>query len=271
VTILDELGSLEHNELVGDELWLARLRLPRIAAAATPGQFLQIRVGGGPAPLLRLPLSVAGADPDTGCVEVVYARVGPKTTDFACSRPGARLSCLGPLGNGFQSSGGTVRAALLVGGGVGTPPLLFLGRRLLEAGWTVTLLAGARTAGKHLPAALLAAAGTRCRQATDDGSLGHSGLVTDLLAEELAGQPRAVVFACGPAPMLKAVARRCQTGGVPCQVSLEEYMACGIGICMGCVVPVLPDHGPTDYGRYQRVCLRGPVFDAAAVDWGSHG
>ena len=125
------------------------------------------------------------------------------------------------------------------------------------------LLAGARNAAKHLPLAALQAAAPQVRLATDDGSIGHHGLVTALLAEELAAAP-ALVCACGPHWMMRAVAGLCRRGGAACQVSLEEYMACGFGVCVGCVVETASGEG---YGRYQRICVDGPVFDALQVRW----
>ena len=129
------------------------------------------------------------------------------------------------------------------------------------------LLVGARTATKHLPTPILAPAADTLRRATDDGSSGHAGFVTELVQAELAQKERCAVYGCGPHAMMEAVAVLCMAAQVPCQVSLEEYMACGIGICMGCPVELVTAQGATDYHRYARICVEGPVFDAQQILW----
>lgn len=266
--MIDECVRIVRQRRVAEELYVAALAAPAIAAEAVAGQFVQVRVSDGYTPLLRLPLSIADADPESGRIELVYERIGPKTATLAACGVGVELRCLGPLGRGFAHPAGH-GAALLVGGGIGLPPLLFLGRRLQTSGHHVALLAGARTAAKHLPCEYLAPAAERIVRSTDDGTLGRPGLVTDLLDGELKSWLPQNVFTCGPYAMMRAVASACTTHGIPCQVSLEEYMACGIGICAGCVVPLREsDHyAGGEYGRYARVCVSGPVFDADAIDW----
>lgn len=264
---VDEQATLISNSEVATGFWCARLLAPRIAAAGQPGQFVQLRVSAGREPFLRLPLSLGGVDPEAGWIEVIYQVRGAKTTALAALKPGSALSCLGPLGRGFAVPGAST-PVLLVGGGIGVPPLLFFGHRLRQLGRSPALLVGARARAYHLPLPRLQAAAGTVLLATDDGSLGHHGLVTALLVERLAHMPEAMVCACGPEAMLAVVARLCEQRQVPCQVSLEAYMACGIGVCVGCAVAmrVAPDGAP--YERYQRVCVDGPVFDGAAVDWG---
>ena len=149
------------------------------------------------------------------------------------------------------------------------PPMLYWGLELRQGEHQTALLVGARTADKHLPSELLAPAADAVRLATDDGSLGHAGLVTDLLQNELVEKGSCAVYCCGPHAMMQAVAAICLEAQVPCQVSLEEYMACGIGICVGCAVELVTAKGDTDYGRYARVCVDGPAFDARQIKWGS--
>jgi NAD(P)H-flavin reductase len=158
---------------------------------------------------------------------------------------------LGPLGRGF-SAPPAGRRAILVGGGVGIAPLAIL-QDELEG--DVTVLLGFRDGARAEGAALLDGA----RIATDDGSSGHHGLVTDLLAAEIERDPAAVVYACGPAGMLEGVRAMCANSGVPAQLALEAGMACGFGACFGCVVP-------RSGGGYLRVCVDGPVIDAAELD-----
>ncbi|MFH1569008.1 MAG: dihydroorotate dehydrogenase electron transfer subunit [Gemmatimonadota bacterium] len=252
---------------VADGFYLTRLSAPTVAASAVPGQFVSLKVADSGTPLLRVPLSLLAADPIAGTIEVLYERVGPKTACLSQLSAGARVPCLGPLGRGFPAPA-SGRTPLLVGGGVGLPPLLFLGRQWRAAGrQEAVVLAGARHAGKHLPAAMLAAAGNQVRQATDDGSLGRRGLVTDLLAEALEEVSGAVVYTCGPHPMMAAVARLCDERQVPCFASLEAYMACGYGVCVGCVVELAEGHRDGPYGRFSRVCIDGPVYSASQIAW----
>ena len=178
------------------------------------------------------------------------------------------MPTLGPLGKGFAPPPEGVRV-VLVGGGIGVPPLLYWGLTLRQRAHPTALLVGARTADKHLPSELLAPAADVVRCATDDGSLGHAGLVTDLLQRELAANGPCAVYCCGPHGMMQAVAAICLAAQVPCQVSLEEYMACGIGICVGCAVALKTGQDAPDYGRYGRVCVDGPAFDAQQIQWGS--
>jgi dihydroorotate dehydrogenase electron transfer subunit len=264
--MIDEEVCLLSNERVAEDMYLARLEAPAIAARVAPGQFVNLRVSQYWSPFLRLPLSACAADPKSGTLEVLYEDMGPKSRALSRLRPGERTQCLGPLGKGFWAPERGQRA-VLVGGGIGLPPLLFWGRTLRRRGWEVVLLAGARRAGKHLPQALLEGAAAPVRRATDDGSLGHHGLVTELLKEELEKGAKSAVYTCGPHAMMRAVARLCQERQVPCQAALEEYMACGIGICVGCVVRVKTAEGESPYAQYRRICVDGPVLDASRVCW----
>ena len=264
--MLDERATVLCNHQVAEGFYLLRLDAPGIAATAEPGQFTSLRVSDQVVPLLRMPLSFSAVDRQGGTVELLYEARGPKSRLLSQVRDQQTLSCLGPLGQGFALPAAGQRA-VLVGGGIGLPPLLFLGARLYQQGHQVVLLAGARNAAKHLPLANLQAAVPQVRLATDDGSLGHAGLVTDLLAQELEAVPGSMVCTCGPHGMMAAVAGLCRRRAVPCQVSLEEYMACGFGVCVGCVVEAADEGDTGPYGRYRRVCVDGPVFDALQVRW----
>ena len=266
--MIDEQARLLSNREVAADFYLARLNAPYIAAQIEPGQFVNIEVSAGIAPLLRVPLSVSGVDREAGMIEVLYEEVGPKTRALSQLGPDAILPTLGPLGKGFVPPPEGTRVAL-VGGGIGVPPLLYWGLELRQRAHQTALLVGARTAGKHLPSELLAPAADIVRLATDDGSLGHAGLVTDLLQHELDEKEPCAVYCCGPRGMMQAVAAMCLEAQVPCQVSLEEYMACGIGICVGCAVELETAKGDTDYGRYARICVDGPAFDARQIKWSS--
>jgi NAD(P)H-flavin reductase len=220
-----------------------------------PGQFAMLaaqeRWGGvqDERPYLARAFSVARSH--EGESHFLLEDVGPGSRRLCELAPGEGLWALGPLGRGFTAPPAG-RRAILVGGGVGIAPLAILQDRL--QGDAVVLL-GFRDGARAQGAALLQGA----RVATDDGSVGHSGLVTDLLAGEIERDPAAVVYACGPAAMLEAVRAICEQGEIPAQLALEAGMACGFGACFGCVVP-------RRGGGYVRVCVDGPVLDAAELD-----
>jgi dihydroorotate dehydrogenase electron transfer subunit len=215
-----------------------------------PGQFYMLaaaeRWGGGEdeRPFLPRAFSVARAHPD-GTLDFMLEDVGPGTRRLAELRTGDGLWILGPLGNGFTV---TDRRPVLIGGGVGTAPLVILRDRL---GDDVPVLLGFRDAEHAEGAALIDSA----RVATDDGSVGHHGLVTELLHEELREGDE--VFACGPPPMLEAVRAMCEELEIPAQLALESGMACGFGACFGCVVETVDG--------YVRLCVDGPILEASCL------
>jgi dihydroorotate dehydrogenase electron transfer subunit len=224
------------------------------APAPQPGQFAMLsaaeRWGAGDEqrPFLARAFSIARHS--DGESHFLLENVGPGTRRLCELRAGDEMWALGPLGRGFVPPP-TGRRAILLGGGVGIAPLAIL-QDSLEG--TVTVLLGFRDRAHAHGAALLDAA----RVASDDGSVGHRGLVTDLLAAELERDPEAVVYACGPPAMLEAVRSICEQGAIPAQLALEAGMACGFGACFGCVVP-------RRGGGYLRVCVDGPVVDAAQL------
>jgi dihydroorotate dehydrogenase electron transfer subunit len=242
---------------------LGAYRVLRVADVETPeprpGQFAMIaaaeRWGGGEdeRPYLARAFSIARRR--VGESHFLLEDVGPGTKRLCELREGEGLWALGPLGQGFQAPTQR-RRAILLGGGVGIAPLAILQDALeAEAEREVTVLLGFRDRARAEGAALLRGA----RVATDDGSVGHHGLITDLLAAELDRDERAAVYACGPAPMLEAVRALCAEREIPAQLALEAGMACGFGACFGCAVP---KRG----GGYLRVCTDGPVIDAAELE-----
>jgi dihydroorotate dehydrogenase electron transfer subunit len=242
---------------------LGAYRVLRVADVETPeprpGQFAMIaaaeRWGGGQdeRPYLARAFSIARRR--VGESHFLLEDVGPGTKRLCELREGEGLWALGPLGKGFRPPTER-RRAILVGGGVGIAPLAILQDALeAEAEREVTVLLGFRDAARAEGAALLRAA----QVATDDGSVGHHGLLTELLSKELYRDSRAQVYACGPAPMLEAVRAMCTTRDVPAQLALEAGMACGFGACFGCAVP---KRG----GGFLRVCVDGPVIDAAELE-----
>lgn len=243
-----------------------------IARAARPGQFVHVlphpreneeELGWSFDPLLRRAFSIMDTHGEE--FEVLFRVEGRGTLSLSRAQIGEWLDLVGPLGNGFSLDKAT-RSAVLVGGGVGVPPMVFADRILRERGIETRMLLGARSSGDvlcedHFPVLAVA---------TDDGSRGHHGRVGDLLERALESALPDDVFACGPYPMLRAVARICEEKGVPCEVSLEENMPCGIGVCNGCVVPMRAVENTLegdDYGRYRRICVHGPACDARSIDW----
>ena len=272
-----------HQEFPGRQ-YVIRLHAPRCAAAAVPGSFAHLSCD---AELpMRRPLSIMLADATAGTIDILYKVVGAGLDKLSRQRVGTRLSLLGPIGRGFTASADRPRS-LLIGGGVGIPPMIFLAdvlRRRTDARWQPLVLMGseipfpfrARPSTLLIPAMpagviagmpLLEDWGVPSRLASLAGFPGcYEGYVTALAEVWLATlEPQALaetaIYACGPTPMLKAVAGLARRYGVPAQVSLEEFMACAVGGCAGCAVPVLIDGALT----MKRVCVDGPVFDANAV------
>lgn len=234
---------------------------------STPGQFAMLSPGVRGAaprfdPLLPRPMAVYRATPEPGgaAVEVLYKVSGRGTALLADARPGERVRIVGPLGVGFPLPALGQRA-LLVGGGTGIASLHDLAAAARGRGPVVVLL-GARSAGELMGRDDFAALGVELRVATEDGSAGHRGLVTELLERALAepGAGGELVYACGPTAMMRRVAALAAAAGRRCIVSLENRMACGFGVCLGCAVPRAG-------GGFALVCRDGPVLDASALDW----
>jgi len=236
------------------------LAAPQVAASAAPGQFVHLRVPGLEASALRRPFSIYNAD--DGKLEILYKAVGRGTKTLNAVKVGDRVSVLGPLGHGFPTKcNGT---ALLVGGGFGVAPLYFLARRLLAAAkCPVKLFVGGRTAADLLALDRFRALGIEIFPATNDGSAGVKGLVTDPLDDELAQLREAgrdfELFACGPDPMLKAVAWRATGCGAKGWISMDRHMVCGVGACYACIQKTVRGNS--------RCCIEGPVFEAKDLVW----
>jgi dihydroorotate dehydrogenase electron transfer subunit len=280
---VEDAELLAQQEFPGQQ-FVIRLRAPKCAAAATPGSFAHLSCD--PMLPMRRPLSIMRTDAAAGWIEILYKIVGPGLEALSQQPVGATLSVMGPIGQGFRPSPARPRA-LLVGGGVGIPPMVFLAEALRvrrDAAWQPLVLMGseipfpfrARPSTILVPGMpdgaiacmpLLEDWGVPSRLATLAGFPGcFDGYVTDLAATWLSSLDATALaevemFACGPTPMLMAAAKVARCFGVPCQVSLEEFMACAVGGCAGCAVPVVTESGLA----MKRVCVDGPVFDANAV------
>lgn len=268
------------NLRLATRTYRVRVECPAIARHIRPGQFLMLRLAGCDDPLLgrafALYDTVDDANGQPALVDIVYMVMGKMTSRLANYQPGQLLDLWGPLGNGFDVQ--QTDRLIMVAGGIGQTPFLALGKQHLghrtygQAGApaasfeNVTLLYGVRSCDLVAGENDFRSAGVDLRIASDDGSVGHHGFVTDLLdqvLQETEGEGRQVVC-CGPEVMMERTAEVCQAAGVPCQVSLETPMACGVGICFSCVAKVRQPDGQWDY---RRTCVEGPVFDAACIAW----
>ena len=295
-------AEIIENVRLARETYRVRFHAPELARRIVPGQFLMLRLTGVNDPLIGRPLAlyetVLSASGDPTAVDVVYLVKGKLTSQLWQMQPGQQLDVSGPLGNGFDAtqarsaSEGSGRCPndsahrhppiptdhlIMVAGGIGQTPFLAfaqeaLGRkkygdppRDVPRALHVTFCYGARTADYFAGVEDFEKLGIDVRLATDDGSRGHHGLVTELLKNTLAehhGRPR--IVCCGPERMMEAVAHFAREACVPCQVSLETPMACGIGICFTCVAKIRQAGGGWDY---KRTCVEGPVFDAERIEW----
>ncbi|AEG14871.1 Dihydroorotate dehydrogenase, electron transfer subunit, iron-sulfur cluster binding domain protein [Desulfofundulus kuznetsovii DSM 6115] len=262
--VADMPANIVQQEQVGPGQYRLTLYAPVIASCAVPGQFVYIRCTGSLDPMLRRPLSIHGVNRRKGEVLFLYQVVGRGTALLAAKRNGEQLAVMGPLGRGFTLPEPGQRV-VLVGGGIGVAPLVFLGHELVQRKNQVCLLVGARSA-HQLPVGKEGyTAPFELAVATDDGSCGHHGPVTDLLEKILAGEGADMVYACGPRHMLRQTASLLARFGVPGEFSLEERMGCGVGACLSCVCKTAGKGG--EPFRYRRVCVEGPVFPADQLVW----
>ena len=232
------------NLRIAENIWKMDLENPELEEQK-PGQFINIRIG---RLYLRRPISVCESDP--GIVTIVYKVVGMGTEKLSRVRKGETLDVLTGLGNGYDLSKAGDRP-LLLGGGVGVPPLVMLGRKLREAGKEVTAVLGFNTKNEVFAESEFRRMGCRVTVTTADGSYGTKGFVTDALPESYS-----YFYTCGPEPMLKAVYGKTKTSG---QFSFEERMGCGFGACMGCSCKTITG--------YKRICREGPVLEKEEILW----
>ncbi len=270
------VGTTLENRQIADSTWKISIQAPEFAARVESGKFVMLRLAAGDDPLLGRPFAIYDVDKTSGRVEVVYAVVGKGTTRLTTLRPGDPIRLWGPLGNGWAEAlcGQTPKNLVLVAGGVGNAPFYLLIKEQLEAAKKdpanapkLTFVFGARSAERLSCVDDFRALGVDVRLATEDGSAGTKGFVTDVFPEILPNDVASEgvrLLCCGPHPMLKAVAKYSEARGFECWTSLESPMACGLGICFSCVVDWKTDDGTWDY---KRTCADGPVFDASRLRW----
>jgi dihydroorotate dehydrogenase electron transfer subunit len=238
------------------------IEAPAIGREARPGQFVMVKVADGTTPLLRRPLGIHNAD--TAGFELFFKIAGQGTEILSRKKPGDRLDIIGPLGKGFTVPPGTKgKPAFLVGGGRGIAPLYFLARELAAAGARPIVLYGGRCLADIPLRERFEHAGLEYHCSTDDGSFGFAGFVTALVEREIGREKPAIVYACGPDPMMKALAAIAAKHGLPAEFSLESVMGCGIGACWGCVHRIRDEGGD----GWVKICEEGPVFPGERILW----
>lgn len=266
--VMAEVGD---KERISERIYRISFHAPDIASSALPGQFVNIRVSNGFDPFLRRPMSIALVK-DMNFFDIIFKVVGKGTEILSRLRPGDKVDILGPLGKGFSKPEGS-RTPILVGGGTGIAPLLFLSSWLRDNGFRPVALVGARRSSDLIGIEELRKSCEKVLISTDDGSMGRKGMVTDLLEigggfrsgsssegdELIPASGKVEIYASGPIDMISHVAKFSIRRFIPCQVSLETIMGCGYGACMGCAWPRSNGNG------YLMVCKDGPVFDAREV------
>ena len=250
--MVKERAEIVSQQCIGTDIYDMVLSFPKGAKEARPGQFVAMYCEDG-TKLLPRPISICGIDAEAGTLRVVYRIAGEGTRLFSQMKAGDSLEVMGPLGNGFTTKD---KKAIIVGGGIGIPPMLELAKQL-DCEKTVVL--GYRDE-LFLKEEFEACANVAV--ATEDGSAGTKGTVIDAIkAAQVSGE---IIYACGPMPMLKALAEYADAHGMEAQISLEERMACGIGACLGCICKTKEKDHHTNVNN-TRICKDGPVFDAKEV------
>lgn len=254
----EDVRVLSQNEL-GDGIYDLVLQTKEIAKAARAGQFVSVYCQDS-AKLLPRPISLCGIDKEKDTIRLVYRVAGKGTEEFSSLKEGDSIRILGPLGNGFPN---VAKKALIIGGGIGVPPMLEFSKKLNQESPEVekTIVLGYRDAATFLLDEF-------CEQgevlvATEDGSVGTKGNVLDAIREQ--GVQADVIYACGPTPMLRAIKEYATEKDIECYISLEERMACGIGACLACVCKTKEKDSHSNVNN-KRICKEGPVFDAREVE-----
>lgn len=252
-------GTVKSNVSLNHQTYRMEIECPDIAGEAYPGQFVQIKSSDDTSPLLNRPISIARIVPNG--LQIIYAVVGAGTKQLSNKKENDPLKLIGPLGHGFTWKP-DMKKVLLVGGGVGVAPLHALAEGLYNDQVEVHTILGFNTQKDVFSQEQLAKWSKKLWVTTMDGSCGIKGHACTPLDGVVSISEYDHVYACGPKPMLKSLAKICNNRHIPCSLSMEEYMACGIGVCLGCVTRIL---GEDQEETYKRVCLEGPVFSSREV------
>ena len=252
-----EKATIVYQSRIAADIYSMWLQTERIAAQAVPGQFVSLYCNDA-SRLLPRPISICEINPRSGMLRLVYRVAGKGTEEFASMHPGDTLDILGPLGNGFPLGRAEGKRSMLIGGGIGLPPMVELCRQLPGE---KTVVAGFRS--ERFLMEDFEALAARTAVATEDGSFGTKGTVLDAIREQ--GLEADIIYACGPTPMLRAVKEYAVEKGAECWLSMEERMGCGIGACLACVCQSKEIDGHSRVHN-KRVCKEGPVFEAGEVE-----
>lgn len=250
---------IEHKQL-NENLYEIEFICPDISFKCEPGQFVHIKAGVNNEPLLRRPFSLYDVDKQLGSIKLLYKIVGKGTRLLTNIRTKESIDVMGPLGRGFSLPESS-KNVLLIGGGVGIAPLVYLARVLKNHQCNVKVLHGTENRRQLVAFDKLREIGAEFLPSTNDGSCGFRGLVTELLRKKIDVRKIDYIYTCGPEPMMAAVAEFAKEKGIPGEVSLEEYMACGVGACLGCARKL-----KSQDSHYKKVCVDGPVFSMADVE-----
>lgn len=257
-------AKLIKKEQLKDDIFKFSVEAPEIVKIAKPGQFLEIRVTDQVEPFLRRPISIHNFNKENGTLEFIFQVKGKGTKILASKEEGQLIDIIGPLGNGTFKIDEYQNLAI-IGGGIGIFPLYELAKAAKADGKKVNTYLGFRSKDFVILEEEFRDISTNLCLATDDGSYGKNGFAINFLKEDIENRKIDSIFACGPMPMLRAVKELAIEKDIPCQVSLEEKMGCGIGVCLGCAVKNAKSS--SDNPEYKHVCKAGPVFDAREVDF----
>ncbi len=252
-------GTITANILIHEHIYRMEIECADIAKEAKPGQFIQIRTSDHLMPLLNRPISIARIKDNR--IEIIYAVVGEGTKNLCEMKTGATVSMVGPLGHGFETNLSREKV-LLVGGGMGVAPLHALAEVLYAQGCEIDTILGFNRQEDIFSDKEFEHWSNNVYVTTMDGSCGIHGHACTPLDRHLSIYDYRHIYACGPQPMLHALGKICNEHHIDCSLSVEEYMACGIGVCLGCVQPIRDKAGSISY---QRVCVEGPVFSSREV------
>ncbi|MCI9063405.1 MAG: dihydroorotate dehydrogenase electron transfer subunit [Clostridia bacterium] len=256
-------AKLVKKEELAKDIYKFSVQAKEITETAKPGQFIEIRVTDQVQPFLRRPISIYNIDKENGILEFIFQIKGNGTEILAKREEGQDVDIMGPLGNGTFKFDDYQNIAV-IGGGIGVFPLYELSKRAKEAGKNVNIYLGFRDKDFVVLENEFKQVSDKLVLATDNGTYGQNGFAINFLKEDTEKQKPDCIYACGPLPMLRAVKEFAEQNNIPCQISLEEKMGCGIGVCVGCAVKTASS--PKDAPEYYGVCKLGPVFESNKVE-----